>query len=409
MTLFGMLFATAFQSLWRHRGRSFLTMLSIIIGIASMLATIGIGTGARAKMLASLSDFGTNTLLVYSGNNLETTKVSDNQTPPRPITLKDMTALSALCPAITAATPTLYLHRTTLAYRTQRSSCMGIACFESHNKIYNLPLASGRFLSADDITNSARVIVLGSDVAQTLFGTMSPLGKYVTFGSLPFFVIGVIGKRPNFSEFSKNNTEVFLPYTTCAHLFNPQWLFYPHSVTFQVSDAQETSRTERTIRRTLRILHNLSAGQPDDFTIWNQSALAAAATESGNTFTLFLFIIAFLTLLVGGIGVMNIMLVSVTERTREIGIRRALGATQRMIRLQFLIESSILCVVGGACGILIGCTVPPLIGALVGWNVIIPWSAILIALSITWGLGILFGLYPAHRAAQLPLLQAFTE
>jgi putative ABC transport system permease protein len=260
-----------------------------------------------------------------------------------------------------------------------------------------------------DLHTKAAVMVLGSKTAETLFGSHDPIGKIVRVENNPFTVIGVLAPVENHSNFYDNNNEVYFPLSTAKRLSGNTLNDSVHNIIFSIAADANIHVLEQLIRRVMRARHQLLPGTPDDFTIWNQSSMMAAAEESSSTFNLFLLIVASLSLLVGGLGVSNIMLVTVTERTQEIGIRMALGASPAIILAHFILEAIILCVIGGCIGALIGIATPHALAFFLQWPVVVTPLSVGMSIAATALIGLFFGFLPARRAARLTIVDALNS
>lgn len=406
---------TSLRALREHKGRSFLTILSIIVGIASVIATLAIGRGAQEKIKRRIASLGDNFIAVYAGNRMQSgsTKVK-KQKQTKDLTLKDLELIKQVSPDITHASPLLTLSN--ILIKTERTSIIsklnGVS--PSYPLISNKKLAAGHFFNYDHAQTHQNIIILGSEAAVKLFPHLknkldSILGQQVTIKKKLFTIGGILEPIENFSSFYNANLDIYLPYETAIQKLTKYPPHLMHGILVRARSQEKIPGIERAIKRMLRNKHQLETNDPDDFTIWNQNGMAGAAESSSQTFNLFLLIVASLSLLVGGIGIMNIMLVSVTERTAEIGIRMTLGATPFLIAIQFLIESILLCLFGGILGIICGITAPHFVAKYTGWLVLISPESLIYALLITSIIGILFGLYPAIRASQKDIISSLHE
>jgi len=398
------LLETAFSSLSRHKGRSLLTILSIIIGIATVIATLAIGRGAQEKIRDRITNLGTNFLAIYGGSPsfVQSTKGY------LPLTTHDVEFLRSFDSRIDAACGVCRYGDAEATYQNKKATASIAGAEPDGLRISNRELSRGRNFIAADILTSAPYTILGAEIASSLFGASDPLGKAITIDQRKFTVIGVLKEKESSHTFHNINKELFLPLTTCKRLMGRHNNIV-HSIMLSIDKKADIHQVERLIKRALRARHRLEPKDPDDFTVFNQSSMIAAAEQSSQTFNLFLLIVASLSLLVGGLGVSNIMLVTVTERTREIGIRMALGASPTMILAQFLTESVILCVIGGLIGTLLGTTVPHIIALFTDWNVVVSLSSIVLSVLITTLIGLFFGFWPARRASKLTIVDALND
>ena len=385
----------AFTALRANVFRTVLTLLGVIIGVAAVVAMMAIGDGGKQEVLARISAMGTNLLLVRPG--APGVRPSGELAS---LTLADTEALQTL-PGVEAVSPergsSVTLRVGNLDYRTQ---VKGV--WPSYPSVRDWPMAEGLFFSQTDLNSYAPVIVLGSTVASTLFPDgRSPLGRYVLVKNVPFEVVGVLGAKGATPFGSDQDDVVLVPLTTgFMRIFGKQ---YASSVTVRVKDVEQIDAVESAVRERLLARH-----QTEDFQVRNTASILETASETQNTLTVLLGSVAAISLLVGGIGVMNIMLVSVTERTREIGVRMATGARMRDILLQFNIEAIVVCGVGGALGIVLG-LISALLAGSAGVSVAFsPWPAVL-AFSCAFATGCLFGYLPARKAAQMDPVQALAS
>lgn len=405
------LLTTAWRSLIKHKGRSLLTILSIIVGIATVIATMAIGRGAQEKIRRRIASMGNNVLTIYcfqmpqSGNTQQ-----KKRTQRKDLREGDIAYFKEISPEIQYISGIGYSCDEPCKYRNNHMMVRPTMCHGDLLRISKRNLAYGRYFSSQEDRHGGRVCIIGSEAAKQLFKATPPLGKQLLINKYPFTVIGVLNSAESFGFFENKNNDIFIPMATGRRLLN-HWLIPDrvHNIQLSGYEGADLKKLERTLSRALRARHQLSGNVPDDFTIVNQSSMSAAAEQSSQTFNLFLLIVASLSLLVGGIGVSNIMLVSVTERTKEIGIRLALGAPPRMILLQFLIESILLCGIGGLFGIMLGVCAPFVATFFTDWLVIITPLSILASFIITVAIGVVFGFLPARRAALMNIVEALHD
>jgi putative ABC transport system permease protein len=381
--------------------------LSIIIGIATVIATLAIGRGAQEKIRARIASMGTNVLSLYAGNSTLLSTVHAKSV--TRLTLRDVEFFRTLDPAIVYVGGLSRYKDVTLQYRKKSTTAPLTGTQPNVLHITNRMLARGRSYQAYDLHKKAAVIVLGSKTAESLFGSHDPVGKVIRVENNPCIVIGVLQPIENHSSFYDSNNEVYMPLTTAKRFAGSGMNDYIQNIIFSIALDAPMNTAESLIRRVLRSRHQLTPGSPDDFTLWNQSSMMVAAEESSNTFNLFLLIVASLSLLVGGLGVSNIMLVTVTERTQEIGIRMALGASPGVILLQFILEAIILCLIGGCIGALLGIATPYLLAWFLKWPVVVTPFSVGISIIITAFIGLFFGFLPARRAARLTIVDALND
>ena len=387
---------TAWRSLRVNIFRTVLTLLGIIIGVAAVVAMLAVGEGSRQKVLDRISSFGTNLMLIRPGA-AGIRNAGDIAT----LVLDDAAAIKAL-PNIEAALPERNGRMTvrfgSIDYQT---SVQGTG--EDFPKARDWPVARGQFFNADDMKQYAAVVVLGRTVANTLFPDgREPIGQYVLMRNVPFVVIGVMTEKGASPNGSDQDDVIFVPINTgLVRLFGKTYL---SSITIKVKDAADIEATQQSVEALLRARH-----KTEDFSVRNMASFLQAAMETQDTFTLLLGTVAAISLLVGGIGVMNIMLVSVVERTREIGIRMATGARMRDILLQFNIEAAVVCAAGGLLGILVGVGAG-LVLRYTGMSVIFSLTPAVLAFACASATGLIFGYLPARKAAQLdPVIALASE
>ncbi len=397
---------TSLESIAMHKLRAALTMLGIIIGVAAVLTTMGIGRGAASNITERIQSQGTNLLVITPGaTNVGGLREAGGSA--RTLTMGDVQALAdrAVHSSITRLAP-VYGASARLVYGSKNSQNQVVGTTAEYAAVRNLEVASGRFLTAQDVEEQRRVVVLGATLASDLFGSMDPLGQSVRINNEPFEVIGVLKARGGFG-FDSADTQAFVPIPVAqSRLFNAPRYRGEYTVTginVQVADESQMDTAQRQIEATLRLRHGLKATAENDFSIFNQASLLEVASEVSQTLTIFLGAIGAISLLVGGIGIMNIMLVSVTERTREIGLRKAVGARDGDILLQFLIEALALCALGGLVGIGLSYSIAAVFGQFpnMPFRVKIEPDSLLLALGVSLASGLVFGLYPAWRATQL--------
>ncbi len=402
----------ALDSIRANKLRASLTMLGIIIGVAAVLTTMGIGSGAAASITSRIESQGTNLLTINSGNSRGIGGgASAGSGATTTLTMGDVAALAdkQLHPELTLVVPE-YSSSTTLVNGDKNSSQQVIGTTPDYATVRNLTVEYGRFFNEEEVAKSSAVVVLGATLAKDLFGTVDPVGQAVRIKSQPFTVVGVL-KSSGGAGFGSNDNRAFAPISVAqGRLFNaPRYrgTYTISSMSIKGADKNQLDVAQKRIEQTLRLRHGLGATEENDFTIFNQASLLETANSIATTLTIFLGSIGAISLLVGGIGIMNIMLVSVTERTREIGLRKALGAHDNDILLQFVIEALVLCTLGGLIGIGLSYGISLIVRMIgISFQVIISTNALLLALSVSSGCGIIFGLYPAMRATRLDPIDA---
>jgi putative ABC transport system permease protein len=392
----------AIRALTRNKMRSLLTMLGIIIGVGAVIATVGLGQGAQQAVQDQIASMGTNLLYISSGSvNKGGVRLGGGAT--KTLVYDDMKAILQETPSIAQAAPGAGASAQVVA-DNQNWYTRVTGTEPQYFDIRNWPFARGGSFTSDDVTRAANVVVLGATVEQNLFGNADPVGQTVRIGALPFEVVGVLTAKGQSGLGQDQDDGVYVPITTLQKKITGQdWLQY---IMASATSQPASYAAQGQITAVLRDRHRIRPGQDDDFTVRNLADVAQLADESSRVMTLLLASIAGVSLIVGGIGIMNIMLVSVTERTREIGIRIAIGATESDVLRQFLSESVVLSVAGGIVGILFGVASSITITRVLGWNILISPAAVSAAVVFSMAVGIFFGFYPARKAALLDPIEA---
>jgi len=396
-------FVLALRALGRNKMRSSLTMLGLIIGVGAVIAVIGIGQGAATKAQEQLAAMGSNMLFVGSGSvNRYGLHVGSFQT--KSLVLADARAIVRECPLVSAAAPGTGTGQQ-VVYGTENWATQITGTEPQYFEVRNWPLASGTSFSEDDVTQAANVAVLGDTVRKYLFGSRNAVGETVRIGTLPFKVVGVLTPKGTSAGSNQDQDDVIVaPLTTVQKkLLGQEWLRW---IMVSAVSRQASYVAQQQIESLLRDRHKIRPGDPDDFVVRNLADMADAAAAQGTIMTVLLTIVASIALLVGGIGIMNIMLVSVTERTREIGVRMAVGATDEDVRLQFLTEALVLGLIGGTIGVIFGVAISLAVSQGLGWPVRIPAYSIGVSTLFAITIALFFGFYPARRASQLNPIEA---
>jgi len=392
----------ALGALSSNKLRTSLTMLGITIGIAAVICTVAIGEGGSNRIREQLQNLGDNFVWVEAGSrNVQgvRTGTGSNKT----LTVRDAQAILQTVPLIKSVAPNVDA-RIQVIYGNQNWSTTYRGVSPEYLSIRRWTVERGASFTQQDVVLSANVCLLGRTVVDTLFGSEDPIGKKVRLGNLPFRVAGVLKPKGETATGQDQDDTIFLPYTTAMHkIKGVSWL---DDIMCSAVSPEAIRPAREQIVRLLRQRHHLREGAADDFNIRSPEELLQTQQETSRTFTVLLASIASVSLLVGGIGIMNIMLVTVTERTREIGVRRALGATRNSIQSQFLIEALLLCALSGAFGVLVGVIASGTLSHLFGWVTIIPPRAIAIAVVFSAVIGVAFGFYPARKAALLDPIEA---
>ncbi len=396
------LFRVAIRALRRNVLRTLLTMLGIIIGVAAVIAMVSIGTGARVQVEKSVASLGQNVIMVMAGGNSRGGVFSGMGGAPT-LTVEDAEAIRTDVDGVGFVSPesrgSAQLTQGNLNWNVQISGES-----EEYLDIRAWPLAEGDFFSAEDVKSGARVAVLGKTTVKKLFEDASPIGETIRIKNVPFTVVGVLSAKGSNMMGQDQDDTVIVPYTTAMRrLFGQTNL---RSINVSAATASEIENVSQQITELLRQRHRIQPGREDDFMIRTQQEITEFATSTSKIMTGLLGAIAGVSLLVGGIGIMNIMLVSVTERTREIGIRLAVGGRKRDIQRQFLLEAVLLSLVGGLIGIAAGIGASKIVASQLNWPVLTPTSAIVGAFAFSAAIGIFFGFYPARKAAQLDPIEA---
>ena len=393
----------ALEGLKSNKLRSILTMLGIIIGVGAVIAMVSIGMGVQQKVQSSIASLGSNLLIVMPGSNAPPGTVRLAAGSNITLTNQDAKAIQKQVGGINFVLPAVSSQYQVIhGNQNWKTSVQGTTT--DFLAVRNYVLSAGSFFSSRDDDSRARVAVLGQTVATNLFGVASPVGKMIRINKAPFRVVGVLASKGQSSMGQDQDDLVIVPLATAQDRL--MGISYLNNISIQAKNSEVIDKVQEDVTSLLRTRHRLAATVENDFTVRNMTALMATMTETTGTITVLLGNIAAISLLVGGIGIMNIMLVSVTERTREIGIRKALGATFNNVLMQFVIEAIAISVTGGLFGIFVGVAGARIISLVAGWNTVIAWWAIVGAFGVSVLIGLFFGIYPARKAALLDPIEA---
>jgi putative ABC transport system permease protein len=389
-------------SLQRNRTRTFLTMLGVIIGVAAVISVLAIGQGARNQVQAQIASMGTNVLMVFpqfrqmSGARGEAGSALSLSESDVLAIQQQAQRISEISAVIRTGAQVIY------GNQNWRTSVMGV--YPSYMTIRDMQLSNGISFTDNDLRGATKVCVIGQTVATNLFGDDDPISKVIRVRSIPCRVIGVITPKGQNAMGQDQDDVILAPYSTVQKRLIGEWR--PMSIQISCASQADIPFVQEQVRQILRARHKLNEGDEDNFEIRSQTDIAETADSTSKTMTILLASIAGISLLVGGIGIMNIMFVSVTERTKEIGIRLAVGAKKRDILLQFLVESVMISFLGGFLGIALGAALTQIIAKTQGWPVSISVWSIMLAFCFSTAVGIFFGWYPARKAANLKIINA---
>ncbi|HTR47936.1 MAG TPA: ABC transporter permease [Verrucomicrobiae bacterium] len=392
----------ALRALARNKLRTILTMLGIIIGVAAVICTVAIGQGASEQVQQQIASLGTNVIMVFSGS-VNTSGVRMGSGATKTLTADDAMAVLAHVPGVVAVSPMLG-SSVQAVNGNQNWLTRTNGASQDFPQIRNWPVVSGSFFSQRDVDMATNVCVIGKTVQSQLFGDQDPVGQMIRVQNLPFRILGVLQEKGQSSNGQDQDDIMFMPYTTVQKKISGiSWI----QMMMVATASQDVNPSVQSgISALLRQRHHLRTGEDDDFIIRNPSEMAQTAAATATTMTLLLGTVGAVSLVVGGIGIMNIMLVSVTERTREIGVRMAVGATEANVKWQFLSEALVLSSLGGIIGIIVGMGFSALISNSLGWPTLVSKLSIVVAVVFSALVGVSFGFYPAVKAAQLNPIEA---
>lgn len=397
------LFKIAINALRRNKFRAFLTMLGIIIGVASVIAMLAIGEGSKRSIQQQMSSMGTNLIQVMPASQ-ERGGVQLGNSNAESLTLKDIIAIEKSCPDVVAVSPELRASgQVVYGNENWPTSIFGIN--DQYLNIKKYDLSSGRMFTESEIKTMGKVCLVGQTVVEKLFGKdANPVGQNIRFNKVPMKIIGVLAAKGE-NSFGRDQDDIIMaPYTTVQKRILA--IDYIQGISMSAASEQKADVAITEVENALRKSHQLTGNDNDDFRVFSQSELVSTFSSISNVLTALLGAIAGISLLVGGIGIMNIMYVSVTERTREIGLRMSIGGRGIDILMQFLIESVLLSVIGGILGIILGYLASNLVGSIMGWPVYVMSSSVILSFLVCSAIGIFFGWYPARKAAGLNPIDA---
>ncbi|NJD38505.1 MAG: FtsX-like permease family protein [Geobacter sp.] len=395
----------ALRALRVNKMRSFLTMLGIIIGIAAVIAMMAVGSGASYVISQQIASIGSNILLIIPGSTTSS-GIRTGSGGVQTLTYEDSRAIMQECPSVELASGTIR-GSGQVVYGNQNWSTLLMGATPELFIFREWPVSSGRSISSSDVDGAAKVCLIGRTIAQTLFGDEDPLGKMIRIKKVPFTVVGVLEAKGQSPQGTDQDDVIFLPLRTAQRkLLGSQFPNSVGAILVKARSEELLASAEEEITALLNQRHRITNGKDPDFTVRNLSEILAVAEQSAKAMSLLLGAVASISLIVGGIGIMNIMLVSVTERTREIGIRMAIGAKRNDILLQFLTEAVLLTLLGGILGIVLGAGGATVVSSILSWPTLISPVAITVAVLFSGAVGIFFGFYPARKAAGLNPIEA---
>jgi putative ABC transport system permease protein len=402
--MIGVMLGEAWHAMGANRMRTFLTMLGMVIGVGAVILMMAIGQGVQYSVNQSIASMGSNLFLVVSGSTTSGGVRMGGGAAPT-LTLSDAEAIAEL-PNIAAAAPVA--SGTAQVINGPNNWSTGISgVTPDYLEVANWELADGYWMADSDVRSATRVAVLGNTVAQNLFGDENPVGKTIRIKQSPFIVIGVLVPKGQALDGRDQDDTVLVPVRTAQRqLLGQQFQNAVRHIMVQAVSAEAMPQAERDMNDLLRQRHRIRAGADDDFTVRNMTAMANTAAETAKLMSLLLGAIASISLVVGGVGIMNIMLVSVTERTREIGIRMAIGARKRDILTQFLLEAISISIAGCTIGVALGVGGALLVNHLTQTPIVITFASIALGFAVATAVGVFFGYYPAHQAARLRPIEA---
>ncbi len=398
-------FQIALRALWVNKMRSFLTMLGIIIGVGSVITMLAVGTGASQKISEQIASVGSNLIIVIPGSVTQGgIRMGGGST--STLTKDDAEAIEKECSAVSAVAPILN-SSAQVVYGNQNWSTGIYGTSPGILEVKDCALVAGRNFVDQEIRNATKVCLLGQTVVDNIFGGIDPIGQIIRIKKVPFTVIGILEKKGQSIIGQDQDDVIYIPLTTAQKkIVGRSVPGMVRSIMVKARSAEELSLAEKQVTELLRQRHRTGANKEDDFTVRNLTQMMQMAEQAAKVMTILLGAIASISLLIGGIGIMNIMLVSVTERTREIGIRMAIGAKSWDIRIQFIIEALTLSMIGGIFGITLGVTGSSILSAVADWPTIVSPLSIIMAFGFSGLIGVFFGFYPAYKASLLNPIDA---
>jgi putative ABC transport system permease protein len=395
-------FKIAFRALRRNKLRSVLTALGIIIGVGAVIAMVSIGNGAKAQVEQQIASLGENVILIFSGS-VTSSGIRTGWGSAGTLKIEDAEAIRREVPGVISVSEEV-ISTSQVSAGNQNWFTRIYGESPEYFEIRKWPLSDGASFTPQDVRSANKVCVIGRTTASQIFGSESPIGQVLRIKGVPFLITGVLTPKGLSPQGTDQDDIVIMPYTSAMkRVIGGSTL---RGINVQVASPNDLAPAQQQITELLRQRHNISPGRDDDFTVRNQQEIAETATATSRVMAVLLGAIASVSLVVGGIGIMNIMLVSVTERTREIGVRLAVGAHGRDILTQFLIEAVTLSVIGGVIGIMLGLGASRMLSVIAHWPTLISIPSIIAAFFVSAAVGIFFGFYPAREAAQLDPIEA---
>ena len=398
-------FKISLRALRVNKMRSALTMLGIVIGVGAVITMLAVGTGASRRISQQIASVGSNLMIVLPGSSTSGGIRMGSGTQST-LTRDDAEAIARECPAVADVAPS-HNGVAQIVYGNQNWSTGVVGTTPGVLNVRDWTLAAGKSFTDQDVRNATKVSILGRTVVDNLFGDMDPVGRIIRIKKVPFTVIGVLDKKGQSPIGQDQDDTILMPISTAQKkIFGAQFAGMVRSIAVKAKSTEDLAAAEAQITALLRQRHRIGPNQESDFTVRNLTQMMQVAEQSTRVMALLLGAIASVSLLVGGIGIMNIMLVSVTERTREIGIRMAVGAKTWDIRLQFIIEAVTLSLIGGVAGVIIGLTGSKILSEVAGWATVVSLPSIFLAFGFSGLVGVFFGFYPAYKASLLNPIDA---